>query len=99
MRALALAVLSLSALAIAARSPTSTAVAAVTGVVRVPSQALPLSLVWSGSFSGADAFGASLAPGPDHEAEGPSAVAAAGDGFAVLDALSGAVRFFDASGA
>ena len=70
-----------------------------TGAVRVPRFALPLQPLWVGSFAGPAAFGANLTPGPDHEAEGPPAVAAAGDGFAVLDGLRGAVRIFDASGA
>ncbi len=88
----------LAAAAAGAGAPSSAGPAA-TGPVRVPAKAQPLALVWRGSFAGTHAFAATLEPGADHEAEGPSAIAAGSDGFAVLDTLAGLVRFHDAAGA
>jgi hypothetical protein len=69
------------------------------GTARVPHQALPLQPLWTGSFSGADAYGANLMPGPDHEAEGPPALAALVEGgFAVLDPLGAQVHLYDDRG-
>ena len=67
--------------------------------VRLPQTGQPLQPLWTGSFSGPDGFGANLTPGPDHEAEGPPAIAATADGFAILDTLRGLVRFVGADGA
>ena len=84
--------------ALAARAEPVAVVLETAAKVRIPSTAAPLQPLWTGSFSGPEAFGSNLAPGPDHEAEGPPAIAASADGFAILDGLRGVVRFVGEGG-
>jgi len=67
-------------------------------VARVPKNATPLQPLFTARFA-PDGYGADLVPGPDHEAEGPPAIAAGNGEVAVLDARRALVRIYDEAGA